>query len=251
MATKQTFALIIKVMDHGESDKIITFYCPSHGKLSGIAKGAKRSKKRFVNKLELFTLLDIQYASNTCSTLVRIDNADLINSFVSLRQKYDRYTASSLLCELIIHWTRENDGDKKLYNLLFWAFDKLDKGEPISRTIILFQIRLLDILGFRPNLSGCLECGKLDAKGSPYQFSPNRSGLICNRCAKNDTISPSFLSLSTAKLLLKAQDMDHNKISRLQFSSASTQEAITMLKRYERHLLQREIHSWSFLPMDR
>lgn len=251
MATKQTVALVIKVVDHGESDKIITFYCPSHGKLNGIAKGAKRSKKRFVNKLELFTLLDIQYAANTRSTLVRIDNADLINPFVTLRQKYDRYAASILLCELVIHWTRENDGDKKLFDLLFWAFDKLDKGESITRTIILFQIRLLDILGFRPNLSECLECGRLDSEGSPYRFSPNRSGLVCNKCAKNDTISPSFLSLSTAKLLLKAQDMDHKKISRLQFSPASTQEAITMLKRYERHLLQRDITSWNYLTMDR
>lgn len=249
-ATGQTFGVVIKVIDHGESDKIVTLYCPTRGKLAGIAKGAKRSKKRFVNKLEMFTLLDIQYSVGNRNTLVRIDYADLVTPFATLRQNYDRYTASTLICELIIHWTRENDGDKRLFDLLVWAFGKLDHGDPIAGTAILFQIKLLDILGFRPNLSGCLECGRLDSSGGPYQFSLNKSGLICTKCATSDVTAPSILSLNTAKLLLKAQDMDHQKMTRLRFSRSSTREAVTMLRRYDRHLLQREIQSWNYLPMD-
>ena len=252
MATKQTFAIVLNVADHGESDKIVTIYCPEHGKLTGIAKGAKRSKKRFVNKLEIFSLLDIQYADNCRTSLIRIDHAELIDPFALLRQDYGRYAASTLLCELMLHWTKENDGDEELFNLLVWAFENLNNGQPMARTVILFQIKMLDILGYRPHLAGCIECGNLDAKGVPYRFSPGRSGLVCARCSQKDTAAagPVALSLNTAKLLCKAQDMDCQKLTRLQFSKTSTQEAIFMLKRYDKYLLQREIQSWNYLSPD-
>ena len=113
MVTKQTFAVVLNVADHGESDKIVTIYCPDHGKLTGIAKGAKRSKKRFVNKLELFSLLNITY-SNTRGALARIDQAELLDSFQSLRKNYHKYSAAILLCELMLCWTKENDGDPEI-----------------------------------------------------------------------------------------------------------------------------------------
>lgn len=253
MAAKQTFAVVLNVADYGESDKIVTIYCPTHGKLTGIAKGAKRSKKRFVNKLELFSLLDIQYADNCRTTLIRIDHAELIEPFASLRQDYGRYAASALLCELVLHWTKENDGDEELFDLLIWAFSSLNQGLPVARTVILYQIKMLDVLGYRPHLGGCIECGRLDTGGVPYRFSPGRSGLVCAICSKeNDAAAagPVVLSLNTAKLLCKAQDMDRRKLARLHFSKTSMREAIAMLKRYDSHLLQRDIQSWNYLSPD-
>ena len=61
MTVKNMTAIVLKVNDLGESDKIVTFYSKQAGKIAGIAKGAKRSKKRFSNKLEMFSLLEVQY----------------------------------------------------------------------------------------------------------------------------------------------------------------------------------------------
>lgn len=121
MNIQTTLAVVIKLADHGESDKIVTFYCPILGKLTGIAKGAKKSKKRFLNKLELFSQLEIEYTPNRRSSLVRIDHAELIQPYPTLRTSYDRFAAASLVCELTYFWTRENDGDQELFNLLLWA----------------------------------------------------------------------------------------------------------------------------------
>jgi len=252
MATQQTFAVVLNVADYGESDKIVTIYSHDHGKQTGIAKGAKRSKKRFVNKLEIFSLLDVQYAENCRSSLVRIDHAELLDPFVKLRQDYGKYAASSLLCELVLHWTKENDSDTELFDLLVWALNSLNEGQPIARTVILFQVKMLGVLGYRPHLEGCMECGRLDAEGVPYRFSTGRSGLVCAACSptENSADGPVLLSLNTAKLLHKAQDMDRQKLGRLHFSRTSTQEAISFLKRYDRHLLQREIQSWDYLSPD-
>ncbi len=90
MVELHTPAIVLKVMDFGESDKIVTFYTLGYGKLTGIAKGAKRSKKRFVNKLEYFTFLNITAVPGRRSSLSRIDQAELINPYPPLRENYQR-----------------------------------------------------------------------------------------------------------------------------------------------------------------
>ena len=86
MSLKQSSGVIINVRDFGESDKIITLYCPTAGKLTCIAKGAKRSQKRFVNKLELFSLLTFHY--NDRYALPIMEQAELEESHLELRQKF-------------------------------------------------------------------------------------------------------------------------------------------------------------------
>lgn len=247
MATCRTVAVVMSVTDYGESDKIVTLLCPAYGKLIGIAKGAKRSQKRFMNKLEIFTLLEIQYVSSLRSTMVRIDQAELVAPYPDLRNDYSRYAAATLICELTLRWTRENDGDPELFDLVIWALTRLADGEQIARTLILFQVKLLDLLGYQPDLSGCTSCGRFDAAATPYYFSSGRGGLICSACSgeKNATSSP--LSLNTVKLLQQAQKMTCEKLGRLRFSRHSAREAITMLKRYDRHLLQCDIQSWNYI----
>lgn len=247
METKQTPAVVIRVIDHGESDKIVTFYCPVLGKLTGIAKGAKRSKKRFLNRLELFSLLSLDYAPNRRSSLVRIDQADLLHPFPTLRSSYEHYAAATLLCELMLHWTRENDGDQQLFDLFVWALTTLEKGEPWAETIIFFQVKLFAILGYRPLLSGCQGCGKLDPAGAPYGFSLSQGGLLCKRCNKKAGSSSLPMGLATANLLRIAQDLPNAKLSRLRFSRPSAIESLEFLKRYGTFLLQRDIQSWSHL----
>ncbi|MEJ2034251.1 MAG: DNA repair protein RecO [Deltaproteobacteria bacterium] len=251
-ASGQTPAVVINVTDHGESDKIVTCYCPGLGKLKGIAKGAKRSRRRFVNKLEIFSLLELQFATGRQTSLVRIDQAEMFHPFPSLRRNYEAYTAATLICELLLNWTRENDGDEELFALVVWALTQLDQGRPVADTLILFQIRMLDLLGYRPRLLGCLECGALDTTSSPYRFSPSKSGLLCARCGgRLPEAGPAStdLALSTIMLLLKAQDLPRQKLGRLRFSPAACRESLIMLRRYGTYLLQREIHSWRVLPL--
>ena len=244
MSWRQTLAVVLQVTDHGDSDKIITLYTEAQGKISGIAKGAKRSKKRFVNKLEPFSLLDLAYAEGRTSTLVRIDQAELLNGFPTLRQDYPRYTAATLICEQLLQWTRENDADPALFALGRWALTSLEQGVPPLATVILFEVRMLDLLGYRPDLSGCLVCGALTPCKRPYHFSTGKSGLVCAACNREADHSQVPVSLETVKLLGKAQELEHHKLDRLQFSPAASREAVTLLHRYDRHLLQRQINSW-------
>lgn len=244
MTIRQTLAVVLQVMDHGDADKIVTCYSQELGKLSGIAKGAKRSKKRFVNKLEPFSLLDLSYAESRTSSLMRLDQAELIQPFPSLRSDYGRYTAATLLCEQMLQWTKEHDADASLFALLRWALTGLEQGQPPFATVILFEIRMLDLLGYKPNLTSCLQCGNLTPTRRPYHFSTSRSGLICKTCNRETDHGQVPVSLETVRLLHAAQHMEGSKLDRLHFSPDAVRESITLLRRYDRHLLQREINSW-------
>ena len=250
MALKQTAAVVLDVIDHGESDKIVTFYCAESGRLSGIAKGAKRSKKRFMNKLEIFSWLEIFYDEKRKGSLVRIDEAELVDSFVTLRQNYDRYVPAALICELMVCWTRENNPDEDLFPLLVWALHNLDIGLPPPDIAIFFHIKLFALMGYQPHLTGCTKCGCFDASGAPFTFSLGRNGLVCVRCRKGSTTGSMPLSLNTAKLLKNVQDLPLDKLSRLRFSAVSTTEALSLAKRYCQHILQREIHSWEAFKLN-
>jgi DNA repair protein RecO (recombination protein O) len=245
-------AVVIEVRTYGESDKIVTFYSKSRGRMSGIAKGAQRSLKRFVNKLELFTALEILYSDSRNFSLVRIDQAELINHFSNIRCNYDRFAAAALISELTLHWTRENDPDGLIFELLIWAMTSLeDLKRPANWIVILFNIRLMTLLGYQPNLNGCSECGTFTPQACPYRFSPVSNSLICHQCStsagNHGQPSGQTFSLSTARFLQKAQEMPLGKLGRLHFSPAVVDEALVMLKNYGNSILQRDVSSWDFL----
>lgn len=241
-------AVVLKVGDLGESDKIVTLYSEQNGRMAGVAKHAKKSKKRFSNKLEIFSLLDILYDDRSRSGLVRIAEAELLNPFISLRENYDRYVAAALACELIYCWSKEYDADRNVFNLLLWTLQSIDEGKPPRVVQIFFQVKLYTLLGYKLHLSGCIKCGVTDQGGKPYIFHPGRHGLLCGHCgpASNSREMVS-LSLSTIKLLQHAQELPLEKLERLRFSDASILEALQLFKSYGQYLLQREIKAWDFM----
>jgi len=248
MTMKKMTAVVLRVSDHGESDKIVTFYSREAGKIAGIAKGAKKSKKRFSNKLEIFSLLEVLYDDRAQTGLVRISEAELVTSFLSLREDYDRYIGAVLACELIYYWSRDYDADRNIFNLLIWALQGIDNGRPSRLVHIFFQVKLYTLLGYRLHLGSCIKCRTSEQKDAPYAFHPGRNGLLCREC------SPHFmprdmvpLAINTIKLLQHAQDLPMEKLDRLRFSAASVHEALQLFKVYGQYLLQREIAAWNFL----
>lgn len=245
MSHLQTRSIVIKVMDYGESDKIITLFTESHGKLKGIAKGAKRSKKRFVNKLEFFTLLEICAAFPRHSSLLRIDSAVLLSSFPLLRESYKRYAVAMLACELVDLWTRENDPEEDLFHLLHWCMEELSGPASLLDTALFFHVKLLKILGVSPHLDHCLVCGGSLSENRVLRFSLAENGVICNRCDSPSLHGASPISPAAVKSMLMINSLPLAKLKRLKIARPLLVEIAGLLKNYTQFQLQREIYSWS------
>ena len=240
-------AIILDCRDHGESDKIITFFTRDRGRLSGIAKGANRSKKRFVNKLELFSLVSITYSESRRSSLVFISEAELHSSFINLRSNINLYNSASIIREMILMATLEGEGDGQIYHLLVWALNSLDKERPHLSIVAIFLLRLYDLIGYRPDLTCCRSCNTTTVSSKELSFHHMTGGLICSNCLAKEEGGSTKLALGTVKLLESVLTQPLEKLHRMQFSRQALQQSLTMLHRYGRHLFQREIQSWKVI----
>ena len=240
-------AIVLDSYDIGESDKIVTLFCQGIGRLTTIAKGAHRSKKRFVNKLEIFSFLQITYSRSAPGNLAIITEAELLNSFMSLRSKVPRYHAASVLREFILLATSEKLNDDRLFQLALWALHALDRGDDERTVLALFLVKLFDAIGYRPDFSQCQNCGNgYQAKG-PAVFSPQAGGLICSHCLAGTEYSGWRLSPGTIQMIISVQQQPLARLSRFKLTSINLRETLDCLYRYGRHLFQKDIHSWKWL----
>jgi DNA repair protein RecO (recombination protein O) len=246
MTLRSTCGIVLKISEHGESDKLVTFYSHDLGRVTGIAKGAKRSIKRFVNKLEEFSSLQIFYRPPRGLTgLLFISEAELLCAHLSIRKDFRRYICAMYISELMLRFTRDNDPDSRLYALLKWAFASLDFDDAPQKIAALYHLQLLDVAGYRPELDRCLNCQQPVGPDRTFIFLPANGSLLCSTCHLwHGGPDCNRMSVQTLKFLARAQVASLERLNRLQLSGTTAAEALESLYHYTFHLLQQDIHSW-------
>lgn len=247
MISTEADAIVLDSREHGESDKIITVLTPDAGKISGIAKGASRSKKRFLNKLELFSHLTLTYSERKFSNLVFIEEAELLSSFITLRSGINPYTTATLLREVLLVGTPERQGDRGIFDLLHWSLSSLDEGRSHLAVAAAFLLRFYERLGYCPDFTCCRQCGSLYRTDTDHSFHHASGGLVCSRCMNSIHDTCSELSPGTIKLLEAVLSEPLSRLGRLHFSRQALVQSLYMLHKYGRNLFQREIQSWKAL----
>jgi DNA repair protein RecO (recombination protein O) len=245
MPLYKTPAIILRAIPFGEADQIVTLYTLDFGKVKGIAKGAKRSRKRFGNRLEIGSYVKVTYFEKESSGLVRLSNCDLIRPFAGFREDIHKLAWASYFIELVNEMTAEKIENKPLFRLLAAFLSLVDRGilkEEIQRV---FEVRLLSCLGYRPQLDHCTRCQEKIA-GEKCFFSPRGGGILCAPCAANlPGIIP--VSLGTIKTLLLAQTLTLDKVGRISFSPQSLKESQAILSPFLRQYLGKELKSKKFM----
>ncbi len=240
----KTPAIVLRSTPYGEADRIVTLYTLDFGKLKGMAKGAKRSRKRFANALEIGSCVDLTFFEKETASLVRLNHCDLIRPFASLREDLHRLTIASYFIELISELTAERIKNQTLFHLLMTFLDLVDHGvlkEEIQRV---FEIRLLANLGYQPQLDRCLRCAiKLSAER--VLFAPREGGIICPSCSADlPELIP--VSLGTVKTLLLAQTIPLEKSGRILFSTQARRESESILSLFLRQYLGKDLKTRNF-----
>jgi DNA repair protein RecO (recombination protein O) len=241
-------AVVLDCIDHGESDKIITFICRDSGRLTAIAKGAHRSKKRFVNKLELFSFLQISCSQATPDRLAVLTEAELLNGFIGLRTAFVAYQAASIVRECVLLASNERQRDDNLFHLLLWTLHALNTREDHKTIIALFLIKVFDCLGYRPDFSFCQRCGIPWRADSSGLFSPLTGGLICAACLAGEDIAGRRLSAGAIQTIVMVQRQQPIRLNRCKLGRAVLAETLDCMYHYGRHLFQRDLISWKWLP---
>jgi len=237
--------IVLSTTAFGEADKIVTLYCQDLGRITAIAKGAFKSKKRFVNKLEPYSqLLCFYQRPRQGGSLFLLKEAELLDARIHIRQEYRRYIAAAYFCELLLLLTREHDPDEPLYVLLCGVLDSLNHNEQPLRIVPLAILNLLCILGYQPELAHCSRCHQPIVPQRRYRFLPGGGCLLCSNCQPEATPTPR-LSLQTIRILLSALTLPHNRLHRLHLNRQNLIEATEALHAYTLHLVQRDVHAYA------
>jgi DNA repair protein RecO (recombination protein O) len=152
-------AIVLFTRTYGESDKIVTFMSRDWGKMQGIAKGAKRSTRRFVNVLEPFTHVRLRFRPGKSSDLVFVVACELLDAPRSLAQDLDKFAAANYLIELADKLVVGREAGEEVYMLLRDGLFNLDLAPSLPSLLLTgYELHLLIRVGYAPHLSCCQGC---------------------------------------------------------------------------------------------
>ncbi len=248
-----TEAILLRRVEYGDSDLILTFLSRQRGKIAVIAKAAKKSKKRFAGTLELFCLLQLVISETRSKGLAVLKEADLLDPFEQIRVDIQKTAYASYWTEMLYNWLEKEQPQPRLFALLKTALATLGGGTITPAvTSILFQMQFLSISGLAPNLSACCHC-RADLTRLPAEhFAVDllKGGLVCSRCGRADT-GRLGLRRQTILQLRWVQSGDWDKACRMRFSPTAIGEAEKFLEAFVPYHLGKTIKSLKILQQIR
>ena len=172
-------AVILKRTDIGEADRLLTLYTPDRGKLRAVAKGARKPTSRKTGHVELFNHASLLIAVGREIDIVT--QADTVDSFLPLRSDLDRLSYAYYFAELVDRFTEEGEENYTVFDLILRGFHWLEMTDQLARTARYFELRLLDALGYRPQLYRCVNCGE-ELLPEENFFTPEGGGMLNGKC---------------------------------------------------------------------
>jgi DNA repair protein RecO (recombination protein O) len=249
MPTYTTHAILIRRVDYGDYDLILNFLTRDRGKISAIAKSAKRSKKRFGGILELFNSLEIVVSQGRGKGLALVKEASLIQPLFNIGTDIRKTAYASYWAELTNLWLEEGRAQTEIYDLLAYVLSELDAGTISGEVLsILFQMRFLSLSGLCPNLNHCCTCS-IETDAAPrhrMNFDLSKGGVVCESCAPYGA-DERCLSRGTIKQLQWIDNGDIRKAARIRFSAQALKEGLQFLESFVPYHLGKEPRSLKFL----
>lgn len=245
----RTHALVLRRRDQGEADRVITLYTPGMGKLEVIGKGVRKTTSHKAGHLELFTHSSLLIAKGRTWDIVT--EVTTIESFRNLREDLDAIGRASYVCELLDCFADSDDGNLPLWEIVLFALRTLDEAiahkSQIDASAFLrwFELHLLSITGFQPQLFNCLGCGEPLTPVVNY-LSLVAGGVFCPTCNQNrgdvETLEPDVL-----KILRFYQSRPWLEVSTVTVRPVVLRRVENVLYRYLLHVLERRLKSTDFL----
>ena len=174
-------AIVLRARDLGETSKLLTLFTEGYGKISVVAKGARRPKSRFGASLDLFAHSSIVFYKKTSGDLHLISESTLLQSFSGLQEDVRRLGFASAVVELVDRMVMPGERVSGLFPLLLGGLQALERGGQLSLLLSAVMIKIMAILGYRPQLFVCIACGR-PVEGKLAGFHASQGGVVCRDC---------------------------------------------------------------------
>jgi len=245
MSYLRTKGIVIKEVNTGEADKIITIFSKSQGKIFAHAKGARRPRSKLVASTQLLCYSDFMLFKGR--DMFSINSCEVIEPFYEIRNDIIKLTYSAHMIDIISDVIQENQPSSRVLQLLLntlYMLAKTDRKPELLAKI--FEIRLMAILGYTPFVKGCMVCGKDELDKTFFSFK--NCGLICS---SKDCLSTDPYAMRIAPGTVKALcHIIYSKMDQL-FNFSVSEEVLSELayisRRYLRERLEKDYTKLDFL----
>lgn len=229
--------------DYGEADRFLGLFSREKGKLRAIAKGVRKPRSRKAGHLEPFTRVSLQLARGR--NLMIVTQAETIDAHMPIRDDLLLATYASYVVELLDRFTYEEGENRAMYRLLMNTLKRLCTSEEPDLVVRYYEVRLLDLLGFRPQLFHCVNCEEQIQAEDQY-FSAQRGGVVCPRCV-GAVPGTRPVSVEALRYLRHLQRSSYGEAMRAAPSTSVAREMERLLQHYLTYFLERGLNSTEFL----
>jgi len=235
-------AIVLREQDYGEADRILTLLTAG-GKVTALAKGIRRVTSHQVGQLGLLARATMVLVHGRNMDI--ITQAENVEQYDGLRSDLMRFTYASYLAELCDRFAQPEEDSRQLYELLAIGLRWMDRQPRLWIWARYFEVQLLELAGYRPELYTCVRCGR-EIQPVDNFFSVGEGGVVCAVCGPGEQQAVP-ISLGAQKVLRYLTGHDASEVERLRLRSATVRELEPLLWRYLEYTLERELRTTTFL----
>jgi DNA repair protein RecO (recombination protein O) len=171
----------LRSVDYRDSDRIVTLLTEDYGKISALARGARKSQRRFGGALQPYVLMNAHFRPGR-GELAHLERVSVDRSFHGILRSLEAIGAAGAALAVIRERVPEHEPERSVFDATVRFLTALDAGAPPGESLLSLQIRALALLGFAPTLECCVHCGKTPAPGRAASFDAARGGIVCRDC---------------------------------------------------------------------
>jgi DNA repair protein RecO (recombination protein O) len=199
MSAEKSEAIVIRQVDFSETSRVVTLFTRDFGKISALAKGARRLKGPFESALDLLARCQIVFLRKSSSGLDLLTEAKLLDRFQPGSRDLVGLYGGYYLAELLASLSEEYDPHPVWYDEAVRTLDRLEKGDNSRLAIVRFELATLREIGQLPSLDACIVCGTPAEGNTPFGFWVSQGGLICRNCRpaeyRHHAVQPGTLAI--------------------------------------------------------
>jgi DNA repair protein RecO (recombination protein O) len=232
-------AIVLRHSDWGEADRLLSLYIQSMGKVRAIAKGVRKLQSRKAGHLEPFTRVSLLLARGRDMFIVT--QAETLDAYQPVRETLERLGYATYIVELLDQFTYEEGENQALYRLLADTLSRLGSFPNPALVVRYYEVRLLDLLGFRPQLFQCVRC-QAEIQPEDQFISAELGGALCPRCGMAVT-GAQPISMTALKYLRHFQRSPFQEAARVNLSNGINREMEGLVEHYLTYHLEHGLKS--------
>lgn len=239
----QSQSIVLKRVAYGDSDLIVTFFSREFGRLTGIAKSARSSMRRFGGALEIGSIIDVIFSEKSGAELVRLEEARLTSSNHGITRSLEKIGALARAVDIALAFLQERHPAPEKFDLLRAYIVGLSNSElptPNSQLRtpnheeIKFMLEWLKLAGFEMHLKSCVSCGR-EISGKGLALDPVQGGVVCVVCSRSGNRNAIHNTTGVAGLL--------NIMIGSEISQTEQIEALSLIESYVHNVIGKPLRT--------